>query len=91
MAKVINTAKLDKLIGMLRRYWFDITSVDEIQKFCKEYHDFASENLPETATSICYLLDAIFPTTFGLKTDATNEEIYKVLEVLGWEVKECDT
>ena len=86
MSKVINKAKLDELIGMVREYWQDINLTLADERANKMVR-FAAEHFTERL-KICELLHAILGGKFcGLKHDATNEDIYKVLEVLGWVVE----
>lgn len=81
--KTVNKAKLDKLIDMARAY-LQRGDMENLDEQCIAIVSFARGNFPTMR-----ILD--FVTSFmgygGLKPDATNEDIYKVLEVLGWEVE----
>lgn len=85
MSKTISKPLLDEAINQTR-YYFDVTIPHEQ----KDVHTFIG------ATDVAYpkldsgyiladLLSSIL-TYSGLKPDATNEDIYKVLDVLGWTV-----
>ena len=84
--KKIPKAKLDRCIELSRRY-FDVTTpmdhdlLDAKIEACNEL---------ERAVDVGYivfsdLLSSVL-TYHGLNNNATNEDIYKVLEVLGWQV-----
>lgn len=90
MDKVINKAKLDELIVLIRAYLSSGgIGGEEMRERCNEIISFAGRNFPY----MLRLVDLIHVILGlgGLNHDADNEDIYKVLEVLGWEVKECDT
>ena len=84
--KKIPKAKLDRCIELSRRCFdvmspFDRELLNEKIEACNEL---------DRAVDVRYivfsdLLSSVL-TYHGLKTDATNEDIYKVLEVLGWQV-----
>jgi hypothetical protein len=91
MNKTISKAKLDAAIKSAR-YWHDLSvpyeekSVDAHYAVCKDAA--MSGDLYE------FCFPGFFSALFGyksLKDDATNEDIYKVLEVLGWSVIEEDS
>lgn len=84
MDKVLNKAKLDELIEMSRTYWQDIHP-DLAQERCEKMSEYVKENFPKL-WHISELIHSIL-SYYGMKPDATNEDIYKVLEVLGWAVK----
>lgn len=84
MGKTLKKAKLDKLIEMIREYWTDLNidlSVERLNKM----HEYKNKHFPKCC-DIMPMLNAIL-SCYGLKKNATNEDIYKVLEVLGWEIK----
>lgn len=85
MGKVFKKAKLDKLIEMVREYWTNLdikTAAERLEKM----NTYKDKHFPKRC-DIMPMLNSIL-SCFGMKQDATNEDIYKVLEVLGWEVKE---
>lgn len=86
MDKVINKAKLDELINMVRAYYHD-ADFDTAEERCRKYLQFAQRHFEERWLAVVDFLQSVFPVA-GFKPDATNEDIYKVLDVLGWVVKE---
>jgi hypothetical protein len=85
MSKTISKPLLDEAIKQAR-LWFDVTIPHE-QKDVHTYigaTDLAYPKL-DSGYILADLLCGIL-TYSGLKPDATNEDIYKVLEVLGWTV-----
>lgn len=80
----LNKARLDILIAMVREYWTNI-NVDTAEKRLDRIRDFNEREMPEKPDLIAFLQSIM--SAFGVKPTATNEEIYKVLEVLGYEVK----
>lgn len=85
----IKKAQLDTLISMNRGYWnHDITGIGLIDAKCKAMHLYARKTFGEDfGMELCALVSTIIKGN-GLKPEATNEDIYKVLEVLGYEVVE---
>lgn len=85
--RVIPKEQLDRCIELTRKYHdpecpYDRDLMDEKRDACLDL---------ERSTARCIytfsdLLSSIFTYT-GLNRDATNEDIYKVLEVLGWTVE----
>lgn len=85
--KKIPKAKLDHCIELNRRY-FDVMSPFD-DDLLNEKIDVCNELEREVKVGVVILsnlLSSIMAYS-GLKNDATNEDIYKVLEVLGWEVE----
>lgn len=84
--KKIPKAKLDEAIKQAR-YYFDV-NVPQDKKDVGAMFNAATAAYPKGfyAYVLSDLLSSIL-THSGLKRDATNEDIYKVLEVLGWEVE----
>lgn len=82
MNKTIDKASLDKAIEAVRHY-YDPVVINE-EGAAKEMLDICRAVKPID----CFidLLSSILRYK-GLKHNATNEDIYKVLEVLGWSVK----
>ena len=85
----IKKAQLDTLISMHRGYW-NLRNVDGKLMMAK-----AQAKLLYTRKTFGYDLGISLDTVIGeilrycgLKPSATNEDIYKVLEVLGYEVTE---
>ena len=84
--KVIPKALLDKAIDLERDHWGscgDPLITERIINVCMEVEAIARINW----FSLNNLLDGIFPV-MGLKHDATNEDIYAILRLLGWEVSD---
>ena len=85
--RVIDKSKLDEAIESARR-WHDLDVPFE-EKDVNAHIDVC--NSVEVISGIgSYCFASLFSSLFGfrgLKDDATNEDIYKVLEVLGWSVK----
>lgn len=84
--KVIPKALLDKAIELDREYWTGASAPlasERIIDVCTEIDCVSGVNW----YSFRDFLAAILPFR-GLKHDATNEEIYAVLRLLGWEVSE---
>ena len=87
MDKVINKTILESIIVAIRTYLYsDGIDAEEMKTSCEQITRFAALHLPNTLR-IVDLVSAIVAFN-GIKPDATNEDIYKVLEVLGWAVKE---
>ena len=78
----LNKAKLDVLIAMVREYW---ANEGDNGKRCERIAEYSENEFPKKI-DICSFVRSII-SAFGVKPTATNEEIYKTLEVLGWEVK----
>ena len=82
--EIIDKTKLDELIEAVREFWSPrrAKSHEEILErtwaLCKE---LKQRNLQE-------LLHSILGGSNGLNQYATNEDIYRVLAVLGWRVSE---
>lgn len=88
MEKAINKARLDDLIGMIRAYLHsDVSDVKQMKNKCETIIAFAAKHFPN-AMRIIDLIQTILAYG-GFKPNAENEDIYKVLEVLGWGV-ECN-
>lgn len=88
--KTISKAKLDAAIKSAR-HWHDL-SVPFEEKDIEAYHDVC-HSVRVVAGFGSYSFPCLFSALFGfqgLKDDATNEDVYKVLEVLGWSVVEGD-
>ena len=89
----LNKAKIDAYIEMTREFWnkdysFDDLESDAVLDDCRRRRDYAEEAFGwEFAMSFNEILTGVLGSR-GLKPDATNEDIYKVLEVLGYEVTE---
>lgn len=82
--KPIPKKLLDETIAECRKYWNDDPgglSWADILPLCQRLHKATGINW----NSWSDFLSAILPRT-GLKADATNEDIYAVLRLLGWEV-----
>ena len=83
--KVFNKEKLALQIALCRLYWRDATSDQEDQReLLKFMYKVAERNFPEARDLTSFINSGI--GGIGLKPGATNEEVYKMLEVLGYEV-----
>jgi hypothetical protein len=85
MSKTMSKRLLDEAIKQTR-YYFDVTIPHErkdVQEFIGATE--AAYQKPNSGYILADLLSSIL-TLSGLNRDATNEDIYKVLEVLGWQV-----
>lgn len=84
--KVIPKTLLDRVIDLNREYWSgssDPLANERIIDLCTRIDSLSGINW----FSLHNFLSAVFPQR-GLKHDATNEDIYAVLRLLGWEVSE---
>lgn len=85
----IKKAQLETLISMNREYWsLRVFDGETIRSKCRTMHLYATKTFGVDLGKV--LQDVVGGTLRyrGLKPDATNEDIYKVLEVLGYEVVE---
>lgn len=80
----VNKAKLDVLIAMVREYWTNL-DIKSAERRVERINKFVDEELSEKPHFKEFLFSIL--SGFGVKPGATNEDIYKVLEILGWEVK----
>lgn len=85
MSKTINKAKLDEAIELTRQYYFNDYDEDVLKQM------LAAGRAVEKAAGLrlhtmADLIGSIIGSTC-LKPNCTNEDIYKVLEVLGWSVE----
>lgn len=91
--KVIDKAKLDKLIAMKREYFSDhlphnqiMKKNDEISKFVDEWNKDFEAFIRGNAWDIA----SIISTMIYIKQDIQDHAIYAVLAFLGYEVKEVE-
>ena len=84
MDKVINKTKLDELLEIMREYLKG--EYEDVNEKCMEIIAFENKHFPNATRIVDFVVCNI--AYGGMKPDASNEDIYKVLEVLGWEVKE---
>ena len=85
MSKTINKAKLDVAIERMRDYYhgeYDEDVLRDMMAACREVEKPARMSLHVMVDLLCSIV-----RHDGLKSEATNEDIYKVLEVLGWSVE----
>lgn len=82
--KVIRKTLLDEVIAAERAYWDD--GGEDYEYVSNLHHKIANET-GLWAICVSSLFTAI-TSSHGLKPDATNEDIYAVLRLLGWEVAE---
>lgn len=84
----ISKVKLDQLIEASKAYYgVDFKSKAECKKLVDILVD-TNENLGCKAKHVDSLIFAIVARGTGLKPDASHEDIYKILEMLGYEVTE---
>lgn len=89
----IKKAQLITLICMIRNYWTADYFVgckldcELMQAKLKSIQMYEEKAFGSNEVSLRDFLMSVIGG-FGLKPDATNEDIYKVLEVLGYEVTE---
>jgi uncharacterized protein YutE (UPF0331/DUF86 family) len=85
MSKMIPKEKLDAAIEKVRDYYhggYDEDVLRDMMAACREVEKACGFSLH----AMIDLLVGIVRHG-GMKPDATNEDIYKVLEVLGWSVE----
>ena len=83
--KTLDKTKFGELIEMTRHYWHE-GEISEAAETLVSMRKFHEANFPRDLDLRGFLNSII--SGFGLKPEATNEDIYKVLEVLGYEVTE---
>ena len=87
--KKIKKAQLDTLISMNRGYWnLNCDDDDLIKAKCKTKLIYARKTFGDIFGMGLDMFIGEIVQDLGLKPTATNEDIYKVLEVLGYEVTE---
>jgi hypothetical protein len=87
MSKTINKAKLDAAIKLTRDYHENYTDDEAVYKpILHARIDAAHE---AARGNWLHLLD-IIDGSYGMNREITNEDIYKVLELLGWQVVSDD-
>lgn len=79
--KVLDKAKLDELIEMTRNYWHERELSESTEKLIG-MRKFYEKNFPRDLDLMGFLHSII--SGLGMKPEATNEDIYTVLKVLGW-------
>ena len=79
--KVLDKAKLDELIEMTRNYWHEGDISESTEKLIG-MRKFYEANFPRDLDLRGFLNSII--SGLGMKPDATNEDIYAVLRILGW-------
>lgn len=82
--KKIPKEKLDNMIRLCRGYYhnLDNDALDEMMEATRDLEGAIDVSLFSTQEIVTGIL-----RHRGLKPDATNEDIYKVMEVLGWTVE----
>lgn len=84
--KVIPKLLLDKALDMERAYWDpDSSGIRADDVF--QWHKRIEQECGVYWSALSSLCSAIFPQR-GLKPNATNEDVYAILRLLGWEVSE---
>ena len=89
MSKTIGKALLDNAIDKCRAHYVSDGDGD-ISASASAFVDACTAVEKSAGLCLCAvsdLLASIYPQYKGLKPDASNEDIYKVLEVLGWTVE----
>ena len=88
--KTISMAKLDAAIDAVRIFYV----VDSSKEHASAMFDACERAMlgkDASMYSLCNVISGIVGGPRCLGQDATNEDIYKVLEVLGWSVIEEDS
>lgn len=91
--KIMSRQKLDALIELVRELCdspFEHGNVDRLCKACiRAAQDIEADIGEKTGVLWSGPHDLVWSILHaGLKKGATNKDIYQVLEVLGWEVRE---
>lgn len=84
MSKTINKAKLDAAIELVKRY-YHLDEQDVLEEMLDSTCEVEKCAMLGLHTIIELLTSILRPS--GLKAYAANEDVYKVLEVLGWTVE----
>ena len=85
----ISKVKLGTLISMNRDYWNEGGEDGElIQAQCRAIFVYANKTFGDELGAILQDIVGGILKHRGLKPDATNEDIYKMFEALGYEVTE---
>lgn len=86
--KKLPKAKLERAIDLVKAY-YDPTDWEVSHSKMKDMHEACCALERDAGLGSFVLLDFITCVVRygGMKPGATNEDIYKVLEVLGWEVE----
>lgn len=84
--KVIPKLLLDKALDMERTYW-EPENHEARAEDVFAWHKRIEQECGVYWSALSSLCSAIFPQR-GLKHDATNEDIYAILRLLGWEVSD---
>lgn len=79
----ISKKNLDEVISVTREYWKTGDTLLLDKRHSKA--DKLAKSVGIWWDAVLYILDGVL-IHHGFKPDATNEEIYAVLGVLGWEV-----
>lgn len=85
--KKLPKAKLEQAIELVKAY-YDPTAFEVSHSKMKDMHEACCALERDVKLGSFVLLDFItcIVRYGGMNFDATNEDIYKVLEVLGWQV-----
>ena len=85
--KQINKATLDELIRLERKYW-ETSDTDILDARIKTAFELSSQAFGCDLSWIKFadIVSSIVGGSHALKPKATNADIYKVLELLGFEV-----
>lgn len=89
MSKTINKAKLDEAIELVRTYYGSIGPDENVLHQMLAATGSLEKECELSMHTIIELLTSIV-RPHSLKDDATNEDVYKVLAVLGWQVSDDD-
>lgn len=85
MDKVIDKAVFDVVIQLVRDYW-NSPYGDDSKARLKVIGDFLTTHFREYIRLYEFLQTTL--SAMGVNPEATNEDIYKALECLGWRVKD---
>ena len=85
--KPIPKSLLDRVIELSRKYYGadgKLRDIEICNSVCVQIQDVAGVSWFCLENLVC----SMFPRNTGLKPDISNEEIYTILRLLGWEVSD---
>ena len=85
--KTISKQKLDTLMDLYRELNDNPYEERDLNRILKEAMNVAEAIEKDSGINWLTINDFIWSVVRGLKRDATNEDIYKVLGLLGWGIQ----
>ena len=85
--KPIPKSLLDRVIELSRKYYGDdgeLYDIEVCNSLCIQIQDAVGVSWVSLQNLVC----SMFPRYTGLKPGISNEEIYTILRLLGWEVSD---